>query len=211
MNIVFIILSVLIIGFVMLVGLRFANRKVIQAEQILYEQYPTWQNFNKNLDRNLSKVIIGSSYAFRHRKIFEADRYWCLPQDNIYVQFEILKHFYSIIKTGGNVTLILSSSEIQEYPKRIYRTFHYRILQAALLPPKRVYKKYLNYPILNIEWAVKILNLWCFNGGKLKVINKEIVIPSETKNTIKEISKFCNDRDLTFNLIIPDIDYKIEF
>lgn len=204
-----IVIIILIIGFVILAGLKFANRKVIKTEQILFEQYPTWQNFNKNLDRNLSKVIIGSSYAFRHRNIFKADRYWCLPKDNIYVQFEILKHFYSIIRKNGEVNLILSRSELQEYPKKTYRPFHYRILQPALMPNKSC-ERFLSYPILNIEWAVQILNILSFSDCKSKETDKEIAIPSETEAVIKEIHKFCSDRDLKFRLIVPDINYKIE-
>ncbi|WP_290143778.1 hypothetical protein, partial [Duncaniella muris] len=65
MDIAVMISTILIIGFVMFACLKIVNRKVLQAERILIEQYPTWQNFNKNLDRNLLKVIIGSSYAYR--------------------------------------------------------------------------------------------------------------------------------------------------
>lgn len=201
--------TILIIGFVMFACLKIVNRKVLQAERILIEQYPTWQNFNKNLDRNLLKVIIGSSYAYRHRKTFEADRHWCLPKDNISAQFEILKHFYSIIKTNGEVNLILSRFEILERPKNVYLPFHYRILQPALLPTNK-HGKYLYYPILNIGWAVQILNIRCFNNRKSKASNEEIIIPSETEDIIKEIQEFCNSRDLKFKLIVPDVNYQIE-
>ena len=61
--------TILIIGFVMFACLKIVNRKVLQAERILIEQYPTWQNFNKKsslevlmpigIERHLKPIGIG--------------------------------------------------------------------------------------------------------------------------------------------------------
>lgn len=78
------------------------KRKVSQ----LRKQFPNWEMFNNNLKRNYDFVVIGNSLGY---DIYEniPHKYnslcWALPNQQFYMQMQVIKHFFSIIRQTGGV------------------------------------------------------------------------------------------------------------
>lgn len=166
----------------------------------LINRFPTWEHFNRNLTRNYDSLIVGSTAAYMsmlNNKTADSNSLnLSIPDQQITMIFEIIKHFFSIVREGGEIVIILSESELKETDKKEILPIHRMILHPWLYPKTKWAIRNMKYPLLlQPVWALRCM------GIKIPHI---FLNSSKEQNLIMidEIKRFCEERTLQFQLNI---------
>lgn len=184
---------VFVISFCMM---RFAKKKIKR----LQEQFPNWKTFNHNLQRNYDFAVIGNTIAYNCNEKIPTKNHlcWALPDQQYFMQKEVLKHFFSIIKTKGCVYLVTSQDELIRKDERKTLNFHFTVLHPWLYPDTCYIRNKVAYTwLFSPLWFLKVLHVKSFTKRNLEKCDIDANLDS-----IKVIGDFCKDRDLTFILVL---------
>lgn len=167
----------------------------------LRENFPNWELFNRNLNRNYDYAVIGNSSGYNaYRKIPHMRNClcWALPDQQFYMQKQVLNHFFSILKsTDGWLFQVTSQKELMEVDKKKVLSFHYSILHPWLYPDNHNRKQKLPYLwILNPMWFLKIIhiNLFINNRTDSQALGSNLM-------QIRETVLFCKERNIKYTLV----------
>lgn len=168
----------------------------------LKERFPNWEIFNRNLKRNYDFAVIGNSLGYNvYNKLpcLQNGLCWALPDQQFYMQKQVISHFFSIIKQtgGGKIVQVTSRRELMEMDRRKVLSFHYSILHPWLYPDNHKRKKMLPYLwMLHPIWFLKIqhVNFLQYNKSNGEALSSNLL-------QIKETALFCTERNIDYVLV----------
>ena len=191
---------IIIVYLIIFILHKLQNNKIKELQL----KFPTWNVFNHNLRRNYPNIVIGNSegyWSIQNQKNKNDDILdLTLPEQSFIMQFDVLKHFFSIARDGGCVFLFLRESELCSVDKMIVLPFHYSILHPWLFPRTRKQK-------IKLRFSWLFMPLWLFKclGVRIRLSQPKSQKNAEMNlNIIKEISRFCKERNLLFQMILLD-------
>lgn len=169
--------------------------------------FPNWTNFNKNLARNYEAIALGGTEAYWELQKLVLDEKKVLnlsvPQQCLYMSWQVLRHSSSILKEGGIVFFLMSKDETNLKDSRQPLPLHRTVLRQWFFPKNKWTKYQMKYPFLfQPLWTMQ-----CY-GIKIKK-NKKPCNPSENLSVLKEMADYCKERGLKFYIISHNVDCHI--
>lgn len=178
---------------------RFLNfiEKNIKSERLAKKlnpnTYPTNKWYRRHLDRNYDVVCLGNSRYFP--KITFPNRVkgfdWSLKDQNLEWDFNVLKHFFSILKPGGVAVFPLTDFFVSDLMKGTSECRYYTSMMPYFFsssPAKRTF--------IRICKRIPLIPLLVLGGLKLQTKRTRGMPGEKIKKLLAEICSFCEERDI---------------
>lgn len=172
--------------------------KFINDRWYYYIQHPALTNLKRNYDN----AIFGSTacYLLKAHGEEKSDLKWALPLLSFIDLKSILYRYYSLVKSGGTISLYIKSSEIASYWNS---DKHHPFVQAILhnwTDPEKDRCHDWKLLIKDFSFTIALLG---FRRKAKKGEFSEMDI-----ERINELKNFLQERDRDFKVILDSDDYK---
>lgn len=175
----------------------------MKAIDNIIKKFPNWTNFNNNLNRDYDYLVLGDSEAYWLMNNMVIDPATVLnlsvPNQNVYMNWQVLRHASSIVKSDGTVFLLLSNNEICTPFETKPLPLHRLVLRKWFFQNTKWSNLKMRYPLIfQPFWTLQ-----CY-GVKIRK-RKNQNISKETLRLISEMNAYCKERDLNFTLVKTDL------
>lgn len=175
----------------------------IVAQRLNPNTYPNNLWYRQNLDRNYDIICMGNA-DFIPRISFPAGVKafdWSLQGQNLIWDFNVVKHFFSILKPNGSVVFPLSASFLIDMNRKVDERKYYIPMMPYFFSRSPIKKTYIR-----VCKHIPLLAMLPSFSVRRRQFDLEKAF-DEANELISEICEFLDERGLKpFFFLIPDVE-----